>query len=108
MQNVDEILAMNKKLACKKEIKFTLDGCLSDLTKDRLSKIAASYEIPQRSKMKKDQLVEAIKITMMEPSVLIDKLNGFASDHMDNVAIGTVIVGVLIVIAFWGVQTLNK
>ena len=24
MQNVDEILAMNKKLACKKEIKFTL------------------------------------------------------------------------------------
>lgn len=37
-----------------------------------------------------------------------DKLNGFASDHMDNVAIGTVIVGVLIVIAFWGVQTLNK
>ena len=76
MQNVDEILAMNKKLACKKEIKFTLDGCLSDLTKDRLSKIAASYEIPQRSKMKKDQLVEAIKITMMEPSVLIDKLNG--------------------------------
>ena len=57
MQNVDEILAMNKKLACKKEIKFTLDGCLSDLTKDRLSKIAASYEIPQRSKMKKDELV---------------------------------------------------
>ena len=37
-----------------------------------------------------------------------DKLNGFANDHMDNVAIGTVIVGVLIVIAFWGVQTLNK
>ena len=37
-----------------------------------------------------------------------DKLNGFASDHMDNVAIGTVIVGVLIVIDFWGVQTLNK
>ena len=82
MQNVDEILAMNKKLACKKEIKFTLDGCLSDLTKDRLSKIAASYEIPQRSKMKKDQLVEAIKITMMEPSVLIDKLNGFAKENL--------------------------
>ena len=82
MQNVDEILAMNKKLACKKEIKFTLDGCLSDLTKDRLSKIAASYEIPQRSKMKKDQLVEAIKITMMKPSVLIDKLNGFAKENL--------------------------
>ena len=51
MHNVDEILAMNKKLSSKKEIKFTLDGCLSDLTKERLSKIAASYEIPQRSKM---------------------------------------------------------
>ena len=82
MHNVDEILAMNKKLSSKKEIKFTLDGCLSDLTKDRLSKIAASYEIPQRSKMKKDQLVEAIKITMMEPSVLIDKLNGFAKENL--------------------------
>ena len=43
MHNVDEILAMNKKLSSKKEIKFTLDGCLSDLTKDRLSKIATSY-----------------------------------------------------------------
>ena len=82
MQNVDEILAMNKKLACKKEIKFTLDGCLSDLTKERLSKIAASYEIPQRSKMKKDQLVEAIKNVIMEPSVLNDKLNGFAQENL--------------------------
>ena len=82
MQNVDEILAMNKKLACKKEIKFTLDGCLSDLTKDRLSKIAASYEIPQRSKMKKDQLVEAIRIAIMEPSELIKKLNGFDKENL--------------------------
>ena len=82
MHNVDEILAMNKKLSSKKEIKFTLDGCLSDLTKERLSKIAASYEIPQRSKMKKDQLVEAIRIAIMEPSALIEKLNGFDKENL--------------------------
>ena len=82
MHNVDEILAMNKKLSSKKEIKFTLDGCLSDLTKERLSKIAASYEIPQRSKMKKDQLVEAIRIAIMEPSELIKKLNGFDKENL--------------------------
>ncbi|MBC5640868.1 MULTISPECIES: SEC-C metal-binding domain-containing protein [Clostridia] len=82
MHKVDEILAMNKKLSSKKEIKFTLDGCLSDLTKERLSKIAASYEIPQRSKMKKDQLVEAIRIAIMEPSALIEKLNGFDKENL--------------------------
>lgn len=83
MQNIDEILAMNRKLACKKEIKFTLNECLLDLTKERLSKIAASYEIPQRSKMKKDQLVEAIQETMLKPSELQSKRDSFAQENIE-------------------------
>lgn len=37
-----------------------------------------------------------------------EELNNFSAEHLDNVFVGTVIIGVLIVIAFWGVQTLNK
>ena len=37
-----------------------------------------------------------------------EKLNGFASEHMDNVWVGTAVLGVLIVVAVWGIQTLNK
>ena len=37
-----------------------------------------------------------------------DKLNGFASDHMDNVWVGVAIMGVLIFVAFWGIKELNK
>ncbi len=37
-----------------------------------------------------------------------DKLNAFAADKLDNVWTGTLIVGLLIIVAFFGVQSLNK
>ncbi len=37
-----------------------------------------------------------------------EKLNAFASEHMDNVLIGSLIVGVLIFVAFAGINSLNK
>lgn len=37
-----------------------------------------------------------------------DKLNALATDKLDNVWVGTLILGILIVVAFFGVQTLNK
>mgnify|MGYP000001294993 FL=1 len=37
-----------------------------------------------------------------------DKLNALAADKLDNVWVGTLILGILIVVAFFGVQTLNK
>ena len=37
-----------------------------------------------------------------------DKLNEFASGHLDNVWVGTAILGVLLIVAVWGVRTLNK
>lgn len=37
-----------------------------------------------------------------------DKLNDWAGGHMDNVAVGTAVLGVIIVISFWGISTLNK
>lgn len=47
---------MNKSLAVNKEVKLTLIEALEDCTKDRLSKIAAIYEVTGRSKMKKGEL----------------------------------------------------
>lgn len=81
MQNNDAVvvLELNKKLASKKEIKFTLLECLADLTKDRLSKLASNYKIANRSKMKKDELAEAIynEITSMnavkEKALMLDE-----------------------------------
>ncbi len=37
-----------------------------------------------------------------------EQLNGFASEHLDSVWVGTAILAVLIVAAVWGIQTLNK
>ncbi len=37
-----------------------------------------------------------------------EKLNAFASEHMDNVLIGSLVVGVLIFVAFSGINALNK
>lgn len=37
-----------------------------------------------------------------------DKLNTYAGNHMDNVLIGCLIIGVLLVCAFAGINTLNK
>ena len=39
---------------------------------------------------------------------LNDKLNEFASEHLDNVGVGTLIFGALVLVAFWGIGTLNK
>lgn len=51
---------MNKSLAVSKEVKLTLREALEDCTKDRLSKIAALYEVTGRSKMKKGELAEEL------------------------------------------------
>lgn len=37
-----------------------------------------------------------------------EKLDGFASEHLDSVWTGTALLGIIIVIAVWGVNTLNK
>ena len=37
-----------------------------------------------------------------------EKLNSFAASHMDNVWVGTVIGGVLLVLAIWGINALNR
>ena len=37
-----------------------------------------------------------------------EKLNAFAGEHMDNVLIGSLVVGVLIFVAFSGINALNK
>ena len=37
-----------------------------------------------------------------------DKLNSFASEHMDNVAIGTAIFFGILLVMFWGIGSLNK
>lgn len=37
-----------------------------------------------------------------------DKLNAFAAEHMDNVLVGTLMLGLLILVAFYGIGALNK
>ena len=37
-----------------------------------------------------------------------DKLNGFASKYMDNVATGAIIGFILLAVAFWAVGELNR
>lgn len=37
-----------------------------------------------------------------------EKLNSFAASHMDNVWVGTVIGGGLLVLAIWGINALNR
>lgn len=37
-----------------------------------------------------------------------EKLNNFSSQHMDNVWVGAACMGVILLVAFWGVNTLNK
>ena len=37
-----------------------------------------------------------------------EQLNGFASEHMDNVWVGVAILGVIMIVAVWGINTLNK
>ena len=37
-----------------------------------------------------------------------DKLNDIEADKIDNIWVGTIILGILIVVEFFGVQTLNK
>ncbi len=39
---------------------------------------------------------------------LNEKLNKFASEHLDNVGVGTLLFGALVLVAFWGINTLNK
>jgi len=37
-----------------------------------------------------------------------EKLNAFASSHMDNVLVGGLMVGAILLVSFWGINTLNK
>mgnify|MGYP007069897007 CR=1 FL=1 len=37
-----------------------------------------------------------------------DKLNDFASSHMDNVWVGAAAVGIAFFLAAWGIRALNK
>lgn len=37
-----------------------------------------------------------------------EKLNAFASGHMDNVLVGALMVGAILIVSFWGINTLNK
>lgn len=37
-----------------------------------------------------------------------EKLNSLASEHMDNVVVGTVIFFGILLIMFWGIGSLNK
>ncbi len=37
-----------------------------------------------------------------------EKINAFASSHMDNVFVGAAAVGVIFIVAAWGINTLNK
>ena len=37
-----------------------------------------------------------------------EKLNKFAADHMDNVGVGTAVAGIILIMAIWGINTLNK
>lgn len=37
-----------------------------------------------------------------------EKLNNFAGKHMDNVWVGAACMGIILLVAFWGVNTLNK
>lgn len=37
-----------------------------------------------------------------------DKLDAFASEHLDNVWVGALAVGVIFVVAAWGIKELNK
>ena len=39
---------------------------------------------------------------------LNEKLNAFTSKYMDNAIVGALVVGVILVIAFAGVNSLNK
>ena len=37
-----------------------------------------------------------------------EQLNEFAAGHMDNVWVGVAIIGVVMVVAVWGINVLNK
>ena len=37
-----------------------------------------------------------------------DKLNDWASKYLDNVGVGTLVVGAVFVIGAWGISVLNK
>lgn len=37
-----------------------------------------------------------------------EKLNGIAGSKLNNVAFGTVVVGLVFAISVWGINTLNK
>lgn len=37
-----------------------------------------------------------------------EQLNGFASEHMDNVWVGVAVLGVIMAVAIWGINALNK
>lgn len=37
-----------------------------------------------------------------------EKLNGWASSHMDNVWFGIAILAGILLVSFWGIGTLNK
>ena len=39
---------------------------------------------------------------------LNEKLNGFAAEHLDNVWAGVAVLAVIVLVAFWGINTLNK
>lgn len=37
-----------------------------------------------------------------------EKLNDFTGSHMDNVIVGSAVLGVILLVAFWGINTFNK
>ncbi len=37
-----------------------------------------------------------------------EELNKFVSEHLDNVAVGTLIIGIIIFVSFIGIGSLNK
>ncbi|WP_010293371.1 SEC-C metal-binding domain-containing protein [Clostridium senegalense] len=71
---INYIIEANKELAIKKELKFSLKECLSDLTKNNLTDLAGIYEIVGRHKMKKDMLVDALCSKIQDANILQEDL----------------------------------
>ncbi|NEU04474.1 SEC-C metal-binding domain-containing protein [Clostridium senegalense] len=71
---INYIIEANKELAIKKELKFSLKECLSDLTKNNLTDLAGIYEIVGRHKMKKDMLVDELCSKIQDANILQEDL----------------------------------
>ena len=77
------IVELNKSLAIKKEIKYNLKECLSDLTKNNLNELAAIYQVVGRHKMKKDDLVSTLFDSMQNEDVIYNDLISIDENGME-------------------------